>query len=126
MKAANWLIRPGRQRRCMTIPRRNSAAFQRLAQTLMQTPFSAEGIVTSVYTDANGTQHISQIVSLDKSGWWRYRHHALMLAMIVSAVYNGLQAFRRHQRHRTRMADIQEYYESCLNPRLTVSPENLI
>ncbi|MDI4745854.1 intracellular growth attenuator family protein, partial [Salmonella enterica subsp. enterica serovar Kentucky] len=38
----------------------------------------------------------------------------LMLAMIVSAVYNGIQAFRRYQRHRTRMADIQEYYESCL------------
>ncbi|WP_140441076.1 IgaA/UmoB family intracellular growth attenuator, partial [Salmonella enterica] len=30
------------------------SAFQRLAQTLMQTPFSAGGIVTSVYADANG------------------------------------------------------------------------
>ncbi|HBM1682834.1 TPA: intracellular growth attenuator family protein, partial [Salmonella enterica subsp. enterica] len=59
--------------------------------------------------------------------WWRYLGTTLlMLAMIVSAVYNGIQAFRRYQRHRTRMADIQEYYESCLNPRLTVSPENLI
>ncbi|KYF16496.1 Intracellular growth attenuator protein igaA [Salmonella enterica subsp. enterica serovar Typhimurium] len=103
------------------------SAFQRLAQTLMQTPFSAEGIVTSVYTDANGTQHISLHRIPDKSGWWRYLGTTLlMLAMIVSAVYNGIQAFRRYQRHRTRMADIQEYYESCLNPRLTVSPENLI
>lgn len=103
------------------------SAFQRLAQTLMQTPFSAEGIVTSVYTDANGTQHIGLHRIPDKSGWWRYLGTTLlMLAMIVSAVYNGLQAFRRYQRHRTRMADIQEYYESCLNPRLTVSPENLI
>ncbi|HCL5271283.1 TPA: intracellular growth attenuator protein IgaA, partial [Salmonella enterica] len=101
------------------------SAFQRLAQTLMQTPFSAEGIVTSVYTDANGTQHIGLHRIPDKSGWWRYLGTTLlMLAMIVSAVYNGLQAFRRYQRHRTRMADIQEYYESCLNPRLTVSPEN--
>ncbi|ELA4568748.1 intracellular growth attenuator protein IgaA [Salmonella enterica] len=103
------------------------SAFQRLAQTLMQTPFSAEGIVTSVYTDANGTQHIGLHRIPDKSGWWRYLGTTLlMLAMIVSAVYNGIQAFRRYQRHRTRMADIQEYYESCLNPRLTVSPENLI
>ncbi|EIR3035907.1 intracellular growth attenuator protein IgaA [Salmonella enterica] len=103
------------------------SAFQRLAQTLMQTPFSAEGIVTSVYTDANGTQHIGLHRIPDKSGWWRYLGTTLlMLAMIVSAVYNGVQAFRRYQRHRTRMADIQEYYESCLNPRLTVSPENLI
>ncbi|EHL3467621.1 intracellular growth attenuator protein IgaA [Salmonella enterica] len=103
------------------------SAFQRLAQTLMQTPFSAEGIVTSMYTDANGTQHIGLHRIPDKSGWWRYLGTTLlMLAMIVSAVYNGIQAFRRYQRHRTRMADIQEYYESCLNPRLTVSPENLI
>lgn len=103
------------------------SAFQRLAQTLMQTPFSAEGIVTSVYTDANGTQHISLHRIPDKSGWWRYLGTTLlMLAMIVSAVYNGIQAFRRYQRHRTRMADIREYYESCLNPGLTVSPENLI
>ncbi|ECE6802817.1 intracellular growth attenuator protein IgaA [Salmonella enterica subsp. diarizonae] len=103
------------------------SAFQRLAQTLMQTPFSAEGIVTSVYTDANGTQHIGLHRITDKSGWWRYLGTTLlMLAMIVSAVYNGVQAFRRYQRHRTRMADIQEYYESCLNPRLTISPENLI
>ncbi|EEE0642633.1 intracellular growth attenuator protein IgaA [Salmonella enterica] len=103
------------------------SAFQRLAQTLMQTPFSAEGIVTSVYTDANGTQHIGLHRIPDKSGWWRYLGTTLlMLAMIVCAVYNGVQAFRRYQRHRTRMADIKEYYESCLNPRLTVSPENLI
>ncbi|EAW9308364.1 intracellular growth attenuator protein IgaA [Salmonella enterica] len=103
------------------------SAFQHLAQTLMQTPFSAEGIVTSVYTDANGTQHIGLHRIPDKSGWWRYLGTTLlMLAMIVCAVYNGVQAFRRYQRHRTRMADIQEYYESCLNPRLTVSPENLI
>lgn len=103
------------------------SAFQRLAQTLMQTPFSAEGIVTSVYTDANGTQHIGLHRIPDKSGWWRYLGTTLlMLAMIVCAVYNGVQSFRRYQRHRTRMADIQEYYESCLNPRLTVSPENLI
>ncbi|ECG8589788.1 intracellular growth attenuator protein IgaA [Salmonella enterica subsp. salamae] len=102
-------------------------AFQRLAQTLMQTPFSAEGIVTSVYTDANGTQHIGLHRIPDKAGWWRYLGTTLlMLAMIVSAVYNGIQAFRRYQRHRTRMADIQEYYENCLNPRLTVSSENLI
>ncbi len=83
----------------------------------MQTPFSAEGIVTSVYTDANGTQHISLHRIPDKSGWWRYLGTTLlMLAMIVSAVYNGIQAFRRYQRHRTRMADIRNTMKAASIP----------
>ncbi|WP_251277343.1 IgaA/UmoB family intracellular growth attenuator, partial [Enterobacter hormaechei] len=46
--------------------------FQRLAQMLMQTPFSAEGIVTSIYTDANGTRHIGLHRMPDSAGLWRY------------------------------------------------------
>lgn len=49
-----------------------------------------------------------------------------MLTMLVSAVYNGVQAYRRYQRHRTRMMEIQAYYESCLNPKLIASPDSLI
>ncbi|EBK2138172.1 intracellular growth attenuator family protein, partial [Salmonella enterica subsp. enterica serovar Enteritidis] len=41
-------------------------------------------------------------------------------------LYNGVQAFRRYQRHRTRMMEIQQYYESCLNPKLISAPESLI
>ncbi|EMX9181518.1 intracellular growth attenuator protein IgaA [Citrobacter sedlakii] len=108
-------------------PQEQWNAFQRLAQMLMKTPFSAEGIVTNIYTDANGTQHIGLHRIPDRSGLWRYLGTTLlMLTMLVSAVYNGVQAFRRYQRHRTRMMEIQAYYESCLNPKLIASPDSLI
>ncbi|CBG91120.1 intracellular growth attenuator protein IgaA [Citrobacter rodentium] len=108
-------------------PQEQWNAFQRLAQMLMNTPFSAEGIVTSIYTDANGTRHIGLHRIPDRSGLWRYLGTTLlMLTMLTSTVYNGVQAFRRYQRHRTRMMEIQQYYESCLNPKLIASSESLI
>lgn len=103
------------------------SAFQRLAQMLMNTPFSAEGIVTNIYTDANGTQHIGLHRIPDRSCLWRYLGTTLlMLTMLACTLYNGVQAFRRYQRHRTRLMEIQQYYESCLNPKLISSPESLI
>ncbi|MCA6722978.1 intracellular growth attenuator family protein, partial [Vibrio alginolyticus] len=50
----------------------------------------------------------------------------LLLTMLGSAIYNGVQAWRRYQRHRTRMMKIQAYYESCLNPQLITPSESLI
>ncbi|HFZ8996253.1 TPA: intracellular growth attenuator protein IgaA [Citrobacter freundii] len=102
-------------------------AFQRLAQMLMNTPFSAEGIVTRLYTDANGTRHIILHHIPDRSGLWRYLSTTLlMLAMLCCIVYNGFQACRRYQRNRARMAEIHQYYENCLNPSLISTPENII
>ncbi len=49
--------------------------FQRLAQMLMQTPFSAEGIVTSLYTDANGTRHIGLHRMPDSAGLVALHRH---------------------------------------------------
>ncbi|WP_199783033.1 IgaA/UmoB family intracellular growth attenuator, partial [Cronobacter sakazakii] len=40
-------------------PQEQWKEFQRLAGMLMQTPFHAEGVVTSLRTDANGTQHVT-------------------------------------------------------------------
>jgi len=101
--------------------------FQRLAQMLMQTPFSAEGIITNLYTDANGTRHISLHRMPDSAGLWRYTGTALLLlAMIVCSLYNGIQAIRRFHRHRSRLADIQNYYDSCLNPTLIAAPDNIL
>lgn len=101
--------------------------FQRLAQMLMQTPFSAEGIITNIYTDANGTRHISLHRMPDSAGLWRYAATTLLLAaLIICSLYNGVQALRRYQRHRTRLADIQRYYDSCFNPTLIPTPENMI
>ena len=94
---------------------------------LMQTPFNAEGIVTKIFTDANGTQHIGLHPIPDRSGLWRYLSTTLLLlTMLGSAIYNGVQAWRRYQRHRTRMMKIQAYYESCLNPQLITPSESLI
>lgn len=99
--------------------------FQRLAGMLMHTPFHAEGIVTNLYTDANGTQHINLHRMPDSSGLWHYLATTLlMLAMIVCTIYNGIQALRRYHRHRERLTEIQKYYESCINPVLLSSPDD--
>ncbi|HHC4814552.1 intracellular growth attenuator family protein [Klebsiella michiganensis] len=98
--------------------------LQRLAGMLMHTPFQAEGIVTNLYTDANGTQHINLHRIPDRTGLWRYLGTTLLLlTMLGCTAYHGLQAFRRYQRHRQRQEEIQKYYESCLNPDLLSSPE---
>jgi Intracellular growth attenuator protein IgaA len=108
-------------------PQEQWGAFQRLAQMLMQTPFSAEGIVTSIFTDANGTRHIGLHRMPDSAGLWRYIGTSLLLiTMVVCVFWNGFMALRRYQRSRTRLADIQQYYENSLNPALLPSSESLI
>ncbi|WP_054177873.1 intracellular growth attenuator family protein [Trabulsiella odontotermitis] len=98
--------------------------FQRLAQMLMHTPFKAEGIVTTLYTDANGTRHVNLHRIPDSAGLWRYIGTTLlMLAMLACTLYSGIQAIRRYQRHRTRLEEIHKYYESCHNPVLLPSQE---
>ncbi|QJT83005.1 intracellular growth attenuator family protein [Kosakonia sp. MUSA4] len=100
--------------------------FQRLAQMLMQTPFHAEGIITSIYTDANGTRHISLHRMPDATGLWRYAGTTLLLfAMVVCSLYNSVLALRRYQRNRTRLEEITQYYESCLNPHLLPTQDSL-
>lgn len=98
--------------------------LQRLAGMLMHTPFHAEGIVTNLYTDANGTQHINLHRIPDRTGLWRYLGTTLLLlAMLGCMGYHGILAIRRYQRHRQRQEEIQKYYESCLNPVLLSSPD---
>ncbi|WP_312816768.1 intracellular growth attenuator family protein [Atlantibacter subterraneus] len=98
--------------------------FQRLAEMLMQTPFHAEGVITSIRTDANGTEHVSLHRIPDSAGLWRYVSTTLLLfAMIVCTLYNGVQAIRRWQRQRSRLADIQQYYASCFNQELVPTTE---
>lgn len=98
--------------------------FQRLAEMLMQTPFHAEGVITRIRTDANGTGHVLLHRIPDSASLWRYISITLLLfAMIVCTVYNGVQAIRRWQRHRSRLAEIQQYYASCFNQQLLPSTE---
>lgn len=97
--------------------------FQRLAEMLLQTPFSAEGIITGLSTDANGTQHVTLHRIPDSSGLWRYICTTLLLfTMLLCFVVNGVLALRRYRRSRNRLAHIQQYYESCINPSLTPLP----
>jgi hypothetical protein len=106
-------------------PQEQWNAFQKLAQMLMHTPFHAEGIVTNLYTDANGTQHINLHRIPDRSGLWRYLGTTLLLLTMLGCMsWHGILTIRRYQRHRQRMEDIQKYYESCLNPVLIPSPEH--
>lgn len=99
--------------------------FQKLASALIRTPFSAEGIVTSLRTDANGTVHVTLHNIPDSAGLWRYIGISLLLlAMIISTLYNGIVALRRYQRSRARLAEIQQYYESCINSRLISPPDS--
>ncbi|NIY49419.1 intracellular growth attenuator family protein [Cedecea colo] len=97
--------------------------FQRLAEMLLQTPFSAEGIITGLRTDANGTQHVTLHRIPDSSSLWRYIATTLLLfSMLVSLAVNGMLALRRYRRSRHRLAQIQQYYESCMNPSLAPLP----
>ena len=99
--------------------------LRRLAGMLMHTPFHAEGIVTNLFTDANGTQHINLHRIPDRSGLWRYLGITLLLLSMVGCMaYHAVQALRRYQRHRQRMEEIQKYYESCLNPVLLPSSDS--
>lgn len=100
--------------------------FQRLAGMLMHTPFIAGGIVTNIFTDANGTQHINLHSIPNSAGLWRYiATTLLMLAMTLCAIWNGIQALRRYHLHKMRQHNIHRYYESCMNPMLIPSPNVL-
>lgn len=93
--------------------------FQRLAVMLLQTPFIAEGIVTSIRTDSNNTQYIVLHSIPDSTSVSRYIGTTLLLvSMIICTLYQGIMAVRRRQRNRSRLAKIQRYYEQCLNLQL--------
>ncbi|MNC37152.1 Intracellular growth attenuator protein igaA [compost metagenome] len=87
---------------------------------LLKTPFSAEGIITGIKQDANGTQHITLHKIPDSSSLWRYISTTLLLiCMIACLLINGVLAIRRFRRSRSRLAQIQQYYDNCMNPSLT-------
>lgn len=93
--------------------------LQRLSSLLLHTPFSATGIITGIYTDANGTRHIALHNEPDAMAKWRYLGAALLLIVLLTcAITNGLLALRRIHLNRQRMLAIQQYYDKCFNPSL--------
>ena len=94
--------------------------FQRLAEMLLKTPFKAEGIITGIRQDANGTKHVSLHRVPDSSSLWSYiSTTVLLISMIVCLLVNGALAIRRYRRNRNRLVQIQQYYDNCINPSLT-------
>ena len=94
--------------------------LQRMSGMLLHTPFAANGIITSITTDANGTRHIALHNEPDAMAQWRYLGTALlMLVLILCGATNGLLALRRVHRNRLRMVEIQQYYDKCFNHNLS-------
>ncbi len=94
--------------------------LQRIAGMLLHTPFTASGIITSMYTDANGTRHIMLHNEPDAMAQWRNIGAVLlMLLLIASVATNGLLTLRRIHSNRLRMAGIQQYYDKCFNHNLS-------
>jgi len=94
--------------------------LQRLSSMLLHTPFSASGIITSITTDANGTQHVALHNEPDALSLWRYLGTSLLLLIVsITLLVNSLLALKRMHRNRTRMVEIQRYYEHCFNHSLT-------
>lgn len=97
--------------------------LQRLSTMLLHTPFRAQGIITNISIDANGTRHISLHSEPDAITLWRYLGTSLLLLMvIISALVNLGLFILRLLKSRHRSQDIQRYYESCFNPDLPQAP----
>lgn len=94
--------------------------LQRLTAMLLHTPFSATGIITNITTDANGTRHVALHSEPDAISLWRYLGTSLLLLLLViSLVVNALLALKRIHRNRTRLIEIQRYYDHCFSHSLT-------
>ncbi|MEJ4046811.1 intracellular growth attenuator family protein [Erwinia sp. SLM-02] len=93
--------------------------LQRLAGMLLQTPFTANGIVTNISTDANGTRHIALHSEPNSITLWRYLGTSLLLLILAATLtINLLLALRRMNRNRIRLQEIHRYYDTCLNHSL--------
>ncbi|WP_145490264.1 intracellular growth attenuator family protein [Yersinia aleksiciae] len=97
--------------------------LQRLSGLLLNTPFKAEGIITNITVDANGTRHIALHSEPDIMTLSRYLGTSLLLlALIVCLVVNTTLLIQRILKNRSRMDNIQRYYDNCFNQTLTPPP----
>lgn len=93
--------------------------LQRLSTLLLHTPFQAQGVITSLSVDANGTRHVALHSEPDMITLWRYLGTSLLLlAVVVSLGYNAWRLVQRRRINQHRVADIQRYYDSCFNPQI--------
>jgi hypothetical protein len=93
--------------------------LQNLSSMLLHTPFTAQGVITSINVDANGTRHISLHSEPDISTLWRYLGTSLLLILlVVCLVVNAVLLAKRMLKDKHRMNDIQHYYNHCFNPTI--------
>ncbi|ENU0875224.1 intracellular growth attenuator family protein [Serratia marcescens] len=93
--------------------------LQRLSTLLLHTPFQAQGVITSLSVDANGTRHVALHSEPDMITLWRYLGTSLLLlAVVISLGYNAWRLVQRRRINQHRVADIQRYYDSCFNLQL--------
>lgn len=91
------------------------AEFMSLAKTLSQIPFVAKGVITSIHTDTNGTQHVVLQSISDTNSHWRYTIISLLLlSMLICYAVSSVIAINRYRRDRRRLGKIQRYYDRCL------------
>lgn len=89
--------------------------FMNLAKTLSNIPFMAKGVISNIYTDAQGTQHVILQSISDVHSYWRYTLISLLLvAMLICFVVSSLIAMIRYRRDRQRLSAIQCYYDRCI------------
>jgi len=97
--------------------------LQNLSSTLLHTPFSAQGVITSISVDANGTRHISLHSEPDISTLWRYLGTSLLLLLLIGCLLaNSVLLVKRRLKDKHRMNDIQNYYNNCFNSSRITTP----
>jgi hypothetical protein len=93
--------------------------LQNLSSMLLHTRFAAQGVITNISIDANGTRHISLHSEPDISTLWRYLGTTILLmGVIATLLTNVVLLIKRRINDRQRMEKIQAYYSSCFNPTL--------
>lgn len=97
--------------------------LQRLSTLLLNTPFKAEGIITNITVDANGTRHIALHSEPDIVTLGRYLGTSLfLLVLVVCLIVNTTLLIQRILKNRSRIDNIQRYYDTCFNQTLTPAP----
>ncbi|BAE75588.1 putative dehydrogenase [Sodalis glossinidius str. 'morsitans'] len=90
--------------------------LQRLSTQLLHTPFNAEGIITNITVDANGTRHIALHNEPERVSLWRNVGATLLLILLLTlAAFNAILLVRRLHNGRRRARDIQRYYDCCFS-----------
>lgn len=99
--------------------------LQQLTGILTHIPFHAEGVVTHIYNDIKGTQHIMLHPLTDRAERWHYVATTLLLFILLGCIiYHGTFAIIRYRRHRQRMTAIAQYYATCLCPDAPSTEDN--